>query len=172
MSKNSKEFLIDIYKETYDDVFRYILSKCENINDIQDLIQNTYLNFYKASLKKDIKEPKKYLITIARNEIFKTYGIISIAKNNIPLFSLPTESLDYNLDNSLKFNENYDLNFSCLEIWEELKKSDSLTLKIFTLHFVEDIKIKDISILLKISESTVKNRLYRKIKELKEKFNV
>ena len=66
-----EEKLVEIYEETYKDVFRYIVSKCENISDVQDLIQNTYLNFYKAMKKKEIKEPKKYIITIARNEFIR-----------------------------------------------------------------------------------------------------
>lgn len=167
-----EEKLVEIYEETYKDVFRYIVSKCENISDVQDLIQNTYLNFYKAMKKKEIKEPKKYIITIARNEIYKTYGIVALAKNHIPIFSLGNDIQEYMIDDALKVTENYEVNIICDEIWSFLERGDPLTFKIFIFYFKEDMKIKEIAKVLSVGESTVKNRLYRKIKELKEKFNI
>lgn len=163
---------MEIYEETYNDVFRYIVSKCKNIDDVQDLIQNTYLNFYKIMKKKEIKEPKKYIITIARNEVYKAYGILALAKSNIPVFSLGADVEEYTGEETLKVTEKFETNLICDEIWDILKRGDRLTLKIFIFYFKEDMKIKDISKALSISESTVKNRLYRKIKELKDKFDI
>jgi len=60
----------DIYEAAYKDVLRYVVSKCRSADDIPDLIQNTYLNFYNRLRKHgEVKEPKKYLIKIARNEV-------------------------------------------------------------------------------------------------------
>lgn len=42
--------------------------------------------------------------------------------------------------------------------------------KIFYLYYAEDITIKDIASELKLSESNVKNHLYRTLKELNELF--
>ncbi|MGL4452819.1 MAG: RNA polymerase sigma factor [Sarcina sp.] len=171
MKLTNEEILRNIYDETYDDILKYIISKCSNIDDIQDIIQNVYFNFYKAMQKREILEPKRYLIRIARNEIFKTYGILSLAKNNIPIFSLGFEKIESDFENStLSLNENFDSTLICDEIYNYLRKSDELTFKIFLLHFKCDMKIKDISIKLRITESTVKNRLYRTLKELKTTF--
>ena len=41
-----------IYRETYKDVLKYIISKCSNIDDVNDIIQETYLEMYKALKKK------------------------------------------------------------------------------------------------------------------------
>ncbi|WP_297522094.1 sigma-70 family RNA polymerase sigma factor [uncultured Clostridium sp.] len=170
MNKTNEEILHDIYNETYDDILRYIISKCNNIEDVQDIIQNVYFNFYKAMQKREIESPRKYLFRIARNEIFKTYGLLRVAKNNIPLFSLSSEDIEFNNNDSLSVTENFDSTLICDEIYTYLKQKDALTFKIFLLHFKFDMKIKDISKKLKTSESTVKNRLYRTLKELKNTF--
>lgn len=171
MKLTNEEKLRNIYDDTYNDILKYIISKCNNIEDVQDIIQNVYFNFYKAMQKREILEPKKYLIRIAKNEIYKTYGFLSLAKNNIPVFSLGFEKVETDLDNlAISFNENYDSSLICDEIYNYLRDNDELTFKIFLLHFRCDMKIKDISTKLKITESTVKNRLYRTIKELKNTF--
>ena len=36
-----------IYDETYNDVLRYVVCKCSNISDVEDIIQNIYLDVYK-----------------------------------------------------------------------------------------------------------------------------
>ena len=132
---NIEELLTEIYNATYDDVLRYVTSKCRNYNDIGDLLQNIYLNFYRALKgKRDIKDPRKYLIRIARNEIYKHYGILKIAHNYIPVFSANDEE---------SFNR-----------------------------FQEDLKIKDVGRTLNISESTVKNRLYRTMNKINNEFNI
>lgn len=171
LKQTNEEILHNIYNETYDDILKYIISKCNNIEDVQDIIQNVYFNFYKIIQKKEILEPKRYLIKIAKNEIYKTYGLLSLAKNNIPTFSLNIENINKDFNYSIfSFDENYDSSLICDEIYNYLRNNDSLTFKIFLLHFKYDMKIKDISIKLKINESTVKNRLYRTLKELKTIF--
>lgn len=172
MKKTDEETLREIYDQTYDDILRYIISKCNSIEDVQDIIQNVYFNFYKAIKKREIKDFRKYLFKIAKNEIYKTYGIMYLAKTTVPIFSLSSEDIEFNNDDALMINENFDSNLICNEIYTYLQNSDSLTFKIFILHFKYDMKIKDIGIYLKVNESTVKNRLYRTIIELKNNFNI
>lgn len=165
MIKSKEEKLKDIYDETYDEALKYVISKCRNIEYVQDIIQNSYVNFYKAMDKVEIKNYRKYLFKIIKNEIFKTYGVMGILKNNIPLFSLNEET-------NIESEENIDIDSKvlCDDIYDYLKEKDMLTFKIFILYFKFDMKIIDISKKLRISESNVKNRLYRTIKELKSIF--
>lgn len=170
---NIEEILTAVYNETYDDVFRYILSKCRNTDDIGDLIQNTYLNFYKALTKKtNIIDYKKYLIRIARNEVFRHYGVLKAAQNYIPIFSLDGDDEFYILKEDLKEEHNFDEKILCDSIWELIKTKDILTFKIFILYFKNDLKIKEISKTLNVSESTVKNKLYRTMKQINKEFHL
>ena len=170
---NIEELLTQIYNATYEDVLRYVTSKCRNYNDIGDLLQNIYLNFYRAlKSRRDIKDPKKYLIRIARNEVYKHYGILKMAQNYIPVFSANDEENFNKFQEDLKVESNYDEGLLCKEIWKYLKQKDMLTFKIFLLYFRNDLKIKDIGRTLNISESTVKNRLYRTMNKINNKFNI
>ena len=169
---SSEEILVSVYNETYEDIFKYILSKCRNIDDVGDLVQNTYLNFYRALSNKNIKDYKKYLIRIARNEVYRHYGILKLSQNFIPIFFSESEEEFFNLKTDLKVEHNYDEKLLCDSIWKYLKDKDSLTLKIFILYFNKDLKIKDIANILKVNESTVKNRLYRTMKEINKEFNL
>ena len=52
-------------------------------------------------------------------------------------------------------------------IWDFLKEKKVIVFKVFYLYFYEDMSIKDVAGLLKISESNVKHYLYRTLNELK-----
>lgn len=92
MGCKQEERLIEIYNETYTDVLRYVISKCNSPDDINDLMQNIYLNYFKRIKKKgEAIDSKKYLITIARNELFKHYGFMKASRSLIPMFSKTDE---------------------------------------------------------------------------------
>ncbi|AOR23504.1 RNA polymerase sigma factor [Clostridium taeniosporum] len=172
-TNNIENLLIDIYNSTYDDVYRYVICKCRDVNNAGDLMQNIYLNFYKTlKNKRNIREPKKYLISIAKNELYKHYGILKMLRNHVPIFSESNDETSYKFEEDLKFEHNYDEKLLCKEIWNYLKCTDLLTFKIFVLYFKEDLKIKEISNILKIKESTVKNRLYRTMIKINNKFKI
>ena len=61
-----------IYNNTYNNVRKYIICKCYNLNDVDDIIQETYMELYKKlKEKKEISNYQSYLITIAKNKINK-----------------------------------------------------------------------------------------------------
>lgn len=63
-----------IYNETYNNTLKYIICKCGNLNDVDDIIQETYLEFYRVlKEKKHISDKQAYIITIAKNKIIKYF---------------------------------------------------------------------------------------------------
>lgn len=50
---NLKKFN-NIYDETYYDILKYIIIKCNNINDANDIIQEVYLEFWNILNKKKV----------------------------------------------------------------------------------------------------------------------
>ena len=165
-----------IYDSTYHDIYKYVLSKARNAGEIDDIVQNAYLNLYHR-LKKggEIKEPVKYLVKTAKHEIYKNYKVFGRLEKNIPVFS-KSESGDENFDNlelELLNEEKDEISGLILdEIWEFLKNGDVMTYKIFILYFEYDEKLRDIAKMLGIKESTVKNRLFRTLKIIREKYDV
>ena len=164
----------EIYDATYADIYKYVLSKARNVSEIADIVQNTYINLYKM-LKKggEIKEPLKYLIKIAKHEIYKNYKIFDRLSRHIPVFSQDEGENFENLEFELLSEVKDEISGLVLEeIWEFLKSGDVLTYKIFVLYFEYDEKLRDIAKILEIKESTVKNRLFRTIKIIREKYDV
>lgn len=161
-----------IYNKTYNQVLKYIVCRCSNMEDVNDIIQETYLEVYKTiSKEKNIEKIDKYIIGIVKNKIRKHYTLLYKIKT-ISLFS--TKDDDLELLDTIKNNvdiEKIVLNCSDIEsIWNYLKSKKIIIQKIFYLYYELDMKIKDISKELEISESYTKNCLYRTLKELQELF--
>ncbi len=86
-----------IYDETYSDTLKYILCKCSNLNDIDDIIQETYLELYKVLKdQKEILNYKSYILAIARNKIIK-YFDSNKKLNTVSIFQEDDEE-EYTLD--------------------------------------------------------------------------
>lgn len=166
---NLKQFN-KIYNKTYNYVLKYIICKCSNIEDVNDIIQETYFELYNILIKeKNIDDYNKYLIGIAKNKIKKHYKLIYKIKT-ISLFTQKDNNLD--LIDTIKDDidiEKIIIDTNDLElIWNYLKKKKIIIQKIFYLYYNLDLKIKDISKELDVSESFVKNNIYRTLKELQE----
>ena len=170
VEKNLAEEMTRIYNETYDDVLKYVVCKCKNPSDISDIMQNVYMKFYNRLSRSDIAQPSHYLIKIAKHEIFSHYKIWDLDQKNIPVFSENEEDnfndIEYEL--SLEFSDSTPEIYG--ELWQFIENCDELTFKIFILHFQYDMKIDDVAEQLGVSPSTVKNRLYRTIKQLRAKY--
>lgn len=149
-----------LYADSYESVSNYVICNCSNIEDVKDIIQNIYIDVFKHIER---IEETSYVIGIARNKIkdyyrFNYKKIFNFfEKNNNLIEELPS---DINIEENFLNNTNID------EIWDYLKSKSVIISKIFYLHYYLDLTIKEISLELKISESSVKNYLYRTLKEL------
>ena len=170
-SQNNLRKFNKIYDETYSDVLRYVIIKCHNINDANDILQDTYLEFWKILNKKDIEESniRSYLIGVAINKIKRYYSLLGRIKT-ISFFDK-----DKNMDLDLKSNidiENLVINNSDWNlIWDYIKNKKNQDIpKIFYLYYKLEMSIKEISKELDVTESYVKNLIYRTLKELSTTF--
>ncbi len=159
-----------IYDKTYDNVLRFVICKCSNIDDVNDIIQEIYIEVYKKLLKNDdINNIESYIIGIAKNKIKKHYNLLYKFKT-ISIFSSKDENLkvidnipdDVNIENIILEKDDIE------EIWKYLRNKKIDIQKIFYLYYNLDLTIKEIAHELNLSESYIKNGLYRTLKELKE----
>ena len=155
----------EVYNKTYDIIVKYVVCKCNNVDDVNDIIQDIYIALYKQLLKNnDIEDINNYVIGIAKNKINKYYGLSYKIKN------LFTKVEINNLKNNLNIEKNIVDKDNLEEIWKYLKNKDIIIFKIFYLYYIESLTIKEISKHLNINESNVKNYLYRTLKELKNTY--
>ncbi len=157
-----------IYNKFYNYVNTIIINNSKGFledEDIEEIISDTFLILWKNSQKLD------------QNKYIKPY-IAGITKNLIREKMRKKEKflsiLDY--ENSFEIKESIDLIIEEREkvnnLKEIIKKFNTKDKEIFELYYYEAKKIKDIAIILGISEVTVKQRLYRirkKIRKIVEK---
>ena len=164
----------DIYDKTHIDLLRYVIAKCNNINDTNDIIQETYLEFWKILNKKELSDIniKSYLIGIANNKLKKHYTLIQKIKT-ISLFQKDDKNIELidtindnvNIDEIIIRNDNWDI------IWKYIKSKKNQDIpKVFYLYYELELSIKEISNILKVSESYIKHLIYRTLHELQNKF--
>jgi len=154
----------NVYKTTYDDLLKYIIFKCNNLEDVNDILQDTYIELYKTMDKVEISDYKLYTYGIAKNKLKKYYRLKDRIKN-VFLSGFDKEITETVSDN-FNLEEHVLKKITKEKIWDYLETKNNQISKIFYLYYAEDITIKEIAKELNLNESTVKNHLYRTLKEL------
>lgn len=170
-TQTTQEQFEKIYKNTYNQTLKFIICKCSNLDDVNDIIQETYLELYKIiKQEKNIVDYQIYVIGIAKNKIKKHYNL----RNRLKVISIfqnkDEEENIIDIDSQINLETDFITKDNVEQVWEYIKQRNLVTAKIFYLYFVLDMSIKDISKELKINESTIKSNLYRMIKQLKKNF--
>lgn len=171
MSAQNKEIDFEkIYQATYNKILRFIVIRCNNIDDVNDIIQDTYIELFKIIVMKRLLDKdniENYIFGIANNIIKRYYH--KKKKENILSFYTENEN-----DSNLYIEDNFDLEQKIItkenvkEVWEYIKTKELITIKVFYLYFVLGLKISEISEELNINESNVKNKIYRTLREVKK----
>lgn len=131
--------------------------------DEEEILLDVYLTLWKNQKKLDInKKITPYIAGITKNLIFKKLRNKKITYN-IEDYQDKIISLS-NIDIICFQN---DTNKKIIDYIENMKEEDK---NIFINYYYQGMKIKEISLLLNISESKVKSKLYRIRKKLQKKF--
>ena len=168
-----------VYTETVSALSRFVINKCGNILDVEDILQNIYARFFRRIVKKgyeDIENAEAFLINIAKFEC-KNYFAGLKKRSVVSSFADYTDEQMYEIEAEMSKNTKQLEDVLCNEmlarqIFEDIAAQDALTGKIFYLHFVCDLKLDEIAKELDITLSSVKNKLYRTIDKQKKKFNI
>jgi len=167
----------EIYNSTHNAVLAYITSKCNATADISDIFQNTYMELYQVLSRRGISyvtDEKGLVFRIAKRKLARHYSlfkrmqnIVSITYENNDGSECELEISDIDL-NDLSV-EDITVNQIILDKAKEfIKQKPEDVKKVFYLFYEVGQTIPEIASLLSISQSSVKNKLYRTIKELRE----
>jgi RNA polymerase sigma-70 factor (ECF subfamily) len=158
---DAEVYFNSVYNDTYPDVLKFVIIKTSHADQVDDILQNTYQNFYARILNKgfgDIKAPKAFVIRLADRELSKHY--------RRKAFSMETETALEDYEASIETDE---MPFTdIVETKDTLKivrgivaQLPLLSYKSFILFYYYDMPIASIALQLDISETSVKNRLWR-----------
>ena len=142
-----------IFKLYHKDIFRLIYSFTLNKEDAKDILQETFLKFYQNinKISKDETEIKKWLIRVASNKCkdnFKSFWKRNVVKTDI-------------INEKIAITNKEEL----IDLLNNLKSHYRIPLY---LYYYEEYKIEEISQILNKKISTIKMRLLRAKKILKE----
>ncbi len=145
-----------VYNEYAKELFNIAYGYTRNRDDSIDIMQNAYVVLLESNKKFESNEHIKYfLIRVTINEsldLLKSTNKKKVIKNNDYVINFPEHK---------KEELPYDLSEIVNTLPEKYKT-------IIILHYYDDMKIKDISNVLKISEPAVKKRLERARNLIKE----
>lgn len=163
-----------IYNETYQTMLKFIIGKCQNLEDVNELLQDTYIElYYTLERKKALKleeDISAYLKGISKNVIKKLYRNRYKERAKIVYFEKDLDYMDIKQEEEQNLEADFINRENVEQIWNYLNSKNVLIAKIFYLYFTLDLKIRDIAEELEITESATKNYIYRTLKELKEVF--
>lgn len=168
-----------VYDSTINALTRFVISKCGNILDAEDVLQNIYARFYQRISKKgyaDIENAEAFLISIAKFECKNYYGSLK-RRSTTDSFSDFSEEQMVKVETEMSRQQKNLEDVLCdellaREIFEDIASADETVGKIFYLYFVCDMKLGEIADELNMNLSAVKNKLYRTIERQKKKFNL
>ena len=138
-----------IFEKYNRDIFRLIFSYTLNIADTKDILQDTFMKYYKNINKINCndEETKKWLMKVSINNI-KNYKRNNWHKKVVIIKD----------ENFSSINSNQNLNIEFIEILNKLNEKYRVPIYLF---YYSGYKIDEIAKILSISESAVKMRLNR-----------
>lgn len=166
----------DVYDKTNRKVLIYITAKCGNPCDIQDIFQETYAELFLVLQKRGaeyVQNAEAFAMQVAKQRVYRHYTLLQKLKDFLPTtlenregdaFELALQAEDSTIDDQI-------VNDALLaEIRLYLRGKPAVTRKIFYLYYSMELTIPQIAAELQMTESNVKNRLYRTLSELRTKY--
>ena len=132
---------------------------------MEDILQNIYTDAYKK-LKKNVSVDKSYIFGIANHKI-NDYYRFRFKDMIVDYFKNEEDSGIENIRDEFNLEETVSNRYDTDKVWNYLKKKGGNVSKIMYLYYYEDFTIKQIADTLNLTESNVKNYIYRTLKELR-----
>lgn len=168
----NKTFFNRIYDDLYYKVTGFVIAKCNDIGDVEDIVQEVFVELYSLIQKRGtsyINNTEAFVMQIAKYKIYKHYKVWEKVKNNVPLYKENGDGDEYEIAEleDIEIQDSYINSQTISEVWGILRTKTQLIQKIFGLYYYCDKTIKEIAKNLEISESMVKHKLYRTLEELR-----
>ena len=168
----------EIYDSTSKAVLGYITAKCGRTADINDIFQDVYLELYQVLKKRGadyVKDSGAFVMQITKQKLARHYSLMERLRMFVSMTvsnedGEAVELLDFDIE---EFRvEDFAVDRTLLDSAKEFIRSKPEDIKrVFYLYYDLDMKIPEVAQMLGISESNVKNKLYRTLKELRALLN-
>lgn len=154
MSRQEEKLYLDLVQKTQEQLYKMAFTYVHNKEDALDIVQDTiykgYISYHKL---KDRRYEKTWLIRILINTsldfIKKQKGLVLLDENIVD----ESNKMETSTHNKMVLEQG-------LKVLNHQEKS------VIMMRYFEDLKLKDIALILKLPISTVKSTLYRALKKM------
>lgn len=163
MANFRKEFG-EIYDQYIDKIYRFVFLKVNSEEVAQDLCSETFLkgwSVFQSGTK--IENMRAFLYRIARNLVTDYYRQKG-RTNTVSVDSLPIS------DPSPNFTEKIFINSDIDQVKKALGNINEDYQNIIILHYLNDLPVSELAVVLDKSEQAVRVMLHRALKSLKNEF--
>ena len=154
--QNVKEILVDYIENNQEKLYRVAFSYLKNeesaLDVVQESIEKALKNIYQLKEKEYIKT---WFYRILINEC------LQYIKKNKRIITCELQEIE----NKIEWNDN--ITTEGIDIYNNIQKLNEKVRTVIILRFFEDMKIEEIATITKTNVNTVKSRLYKGLKELK-----
>lgn len=167
------DYFENVYAATSRSITLYLISKCKTFEDVNDILQEVYMEFYRTIMRKGtdyIKEEEAFLIHLCRKKISSYYSFWERIPQRVSL-----DGEEYEKDAALRAaqedpgDEEIFRREMVQDVREILREQPAEIQKIFYLYYTMELKIPEIASLLGLSVQNVKNKLFRTRKRIRER---
>ena len=165
----------EIYDSTHKMTLAFITAKCARTADISDIFQETYMELYSLLIKRGaeyVTHEKALVLKIAKRKLFRHYSMSERLKIFVPMTSTDesgneVDLIDFEAGSFL--TEDFAVNNVLLDSAKDFLRSKPEDVqKVFYLTYEVGLTISEVAQTMSMSESNVKNKLYRTLKELRD----
>jgi RNA polymerase sigma-70 factor (ECF subfamily) len=162
--KDAFSALYDLY---LDKIYRFIYFKVPTVAEAEDLTSQVFLKVWQMALNERIKISESFqslIYKIARNLVIDHYRSSSSAreKNTVSLDEAINVARNEALENKI------DVRLEMEQIGHKLRKLKSEYQEVITMHFIDELTIKEIANILDKKRGNVRVTIHRALKALKE----
>ena len=145
----------EIYRANAAKLKRFLVVRIRSVSDMEDLYQEVWKRFYERTALLRPQEPFRYLVAIAKGELYKRYRSQSRTNEHEEPFD---ESIP---DAQAPFEPALLDRMDAAAVWQIVRQEPLLSYQTFALYYGYDQSVRQIAHALSISEDAVKARLYR-----------
>lgn len=169
-----------IYNETSRKVLVYITARCSSTDQIGDIFQETYMELYRVLLRRGagyIQKREGFVLRLARQKLWRSYSLAGRLRQLLPLGeSREAEGKDFSGGLPEDFPDDIQLEEQAVsrvlaeQVLASLRSRPEEVQKIFYLYYCMDLTLAQIAKVMGLSESSVKNKLYRTLGALRKEY--
>lgn len=164
----------EVYEKTKRSVTLYLISKCKGFDDINDVLQEVYMEYFRTIQKKGIEyvdDEESFLIALCKRKLASYYSFWDRIANRASLDVIALSELKDHMDHEEQWfdmEDDFYRKEMLQDVQEILRQQPDCVQKIFYLYYTMDLTVSEIAELLRMKPQTVKNKLFRTRKYIRK----